>query len=96
MIEYISFEILKFAIFFFFHPFLSPGFKLFILSWGIAISDVVVVSGEQQRDSAMHVHAFMLLQTPLPFRLAHNTEQSSLCYIVGSCWLSILNVAACT
>ena len=93
MIEYISLEICQF---FFFYPFLSPGFKLFILSWGIAINDVVVVSGEQQRDSARHVHAFILLQTPLPFRLAHNTEQSSLCYTVGSCWLSILNIAACT
>ena len=34
--------------------------------------------------------------TPLPFRLPHNIEQSSLCYAVDSCWLSILNIAVCT
>ena len=32
-----------------------------------------------------------LPQTPLPSRLLHNIEQSSLCYTVGPCWLSILN-----
>ena len=35
-------------------------------------------------------------QTPLPPRLPHNIEQSSLCYTVGPCWLSILNRAVCT
>ena len=33
---------------------------------------------------------------PSPLRLPHNTEQSSLCYTVGPCWLSILNMAVCT
>ena len=31
---------------------------------------------------------------PLPSRLPPNTEQSSLCYKVGHCWLFILNIAA--
>ena len=31
-------------------------------------------------------------QIPLPSRLPRNTEQSSLCYTVGICWLTILNV----
>ena len=31
----------------------------------------------------------------LPSRLPHNTEQSSLCYTVGSYWLSILNIVVC-
>ena len=31
-----------------------------------------------------------------PSRLPHNTEQSSLCYTAGPCWLSILNTAVCT
>ena len=35
-------------------------------------------------------------QTPLPSRLPHNIEQSSPCYTVGPCWLSILNTAVCT
>ena len=36
------------------------------------------------------------IQTPLPSRLPHNIEQSSLCYIVDPCWLFILNIAVCT
>ena len=36
-----------------------------------------------------------LPQTPLSSRLPHNTEQSSVCYIAGTCWLSILNIAMC-
>ena len=34
--------------------------------------------------------------TPLPSRLPHNIEQSSMCYTVDPCWLSILNLAMCT
>ena len=37
--------------------------KLFILYWGVAINNVVIVSGAQQRDSTVHVHAPKL---PLP------------------------------
>ena len=54
-----------------------------------------MVSGGQQRDSAIHIHGSFLPQTPLPSRLPHNTEQSSLCYTVGPCWFSILNMAVC-
>jgi len=39
---------------------------------------VVIVSGGQQRDSAIHSHVSILPQTPLPSRLPHNIEQSSL------------------
>ena len=31
-----------------------------------------------------------------PSRLPHNIEQSCLCYRVGPCWLSMLNIAVCT
>ena len=57
------------------------------------INRVVTVSGGQQRGSAIHIHVSFLPQTPLPSRLPHNTEQSSLCYTVGPCWLPILNIA---
>ena len=40
------------------------------------------VSGELQRDSAVHIHVSILLQTPLPSRLPHSTEQSSMCYTI--------------
>ena len=40
------------------------------------INNIVVVSGEQQRDSAIHIHGPLLPQTLLPSRLAHNIEQS--------------------
>ena len=53
----------------------------------------MIGSGGQQRDSAMHTHVSILPQTPLPSRLPHNIEQSSLCYTVGPSWLSILNIA---
>ena len=38
----------------------------------------MVVSGEQQRNSAIHVHVSILPQTPLPSRLSYNIEQSSM------------------
>ena len=60
------------------------------------INNVVMVSGEQQRDSAIHTHVSILPQTHLPSRLPQNIEQSSLCYTVGPCRLSILNIAVCT
>ena len=56
------------------------------------MNNVVVISGEQQRDSAIHIHASILPQTPLPSRLLDNIEQSSLGYTIGPCWLSILNI----
>ena len=45
-------------------------------------SNVVIVSGEQGRDSAMHIHVSILPQIPLPSKPPHNIEQSSLCYIL--------------
>ena len=42
------------------------------------MDSVVIVSGGQQRDSAIHSHVSILPQTPLPSRLPHNIEQSSL------------------
>ena len=56
----------------------------------------MIVSHEQQRDSAIHVHVSILPQIPLLSRLPHNIEQNSLCYIVTPRWLSILNIAVCT
>ena len=40
--------------------------------------NVVIVSGGQQRDSAIHIHVPILPQTPLPARLPHNIGQTSL------------------
>ena len=36
----------------------------------------MIVSGGQQRDSAMRVHVSILLQIPLPPRLPYDIEQS--------------------
>ena len=49
------------------------------------INNAVVVSGEEQRVSAIRAHTSILPQTPIPSRLAHNTEEGSLCdtYTVG-------------
>ena len=62
----------------------------------LLINNVVIVSGAQQRNSALHIHVATLPQTPLPSRLPHNIEQSSLCYRVGPCQLSILYIAVYT
>ena len=43
----------------------------------------------------IHTHVSILLQTPLSSRLQHNIEQSSLCYTVGPCCLSILYIVVC-
>ena len=47
------------------------------------INNVVIVSDELQRDSAIHIHVSILPQSPLPSRLPHNFERSFLCYTVG-------------
>ena len=75
-------------------PFNLFNFLFYIGVW--QINNVVIISGAQQSDSVIHIRVSILPQTPLPCRLPHNTEQSSLCYTVGPCWLSILNIAVCT
>ena len=48
----------------------------------------------------LHIHVSTRFQflSPIifPFTLLHNIEQSSLYYIVGPCWLSMLHIAVCT
>ena len=63
--------------------------KLFYIGVQL-INNVVLVSGVQQSDSVIHIHVSILFQILLPIRLLQNIEQSSLCYAVGPCWLSIL------
>ena len=60
----------------------SPNFKLFILYWGVADNNVVMVSGEQRAEVLSHTDR--CIQAPLPARLAHNSEQSSMCYPIDS------------
>ena len=45
------------------------------------------------RKAHLCMHVSILPQTPLPSRLPHNIEQSSMCYTVSPCWLSILKIA---
>ena len=52
----------------------------------------MLVSGIEQSGSIMHMHVSILSQILVAFRLLHNIEQSFLCYAVGPCWLSILNI----
>ena len=59
----------------------------------------MILAGEHQRASAIHVQVSVSLQTTLPSALPHDIEQSSLCYTAGPYCFSILNVAlwwACT
>ena len=56
----------------------------------------MLVLGIPQSDSVILIHIYVPIpfQILFPFRLLHNIEQSSLCHMVGSCWLSILNTAS--
>ena len=65
-------------------------FKFLVYIGAQLINNVVLVSGVRQSDSVEHIHVSILFQILFPFRLLQNIEQSSLCYTVGPCWLSIL------
>ena len=43
-----------------------------------------------------YIYIYILFQILFPFKLLQSIEQSSLCYTVGPCWLSILNIAVGT
>ena len=68
-----------------FSPTEPPGKPRFVLRYSQLTNNVVTVSGEQQRDSAIHIRISILPQTPLPFRMPHNLEHSSGCYRNVSC-----------
>ena len=46
--------------------------------------------------SIVRTHVSILFQILFPVKLLQNIEQNFLCYTVGPCWLSILNIAVCT
>ena len=69
----------------------------FLFCTGVQLMDNIgIVSGEQGRDSATHIHVSVLPLTPLPSMFLHSIEQSFMCYTVGPCWLFISNIAVCT
>ena len=55
---------------------------------------MLLISGEQWGDSDTHIYVSILPQTPLPSRMPHNIEQSSMYYTAGL-WLFILNITEC-
>ena len=68
--------------FFRFHLFFPQTLNFLFCIRVYTVNNVVVVSGEQRRDSAIHIHVSILPQVPFSFRLPHNIEQSSLCCTV--------------
>ena len=46
----------------------------FVLGYSQLTTDAGIVSGEQQRDSAIHIHESILPQTPFPSRLANSID----------------------
>ena len=70
-------------------------FILFILYWSIADLKCCDSFRWTTRGPSHTFTLSILPQTPLPSRLPHNVDQSSLCYTVRPCWLSILNIAEC-
>ena len=74
----------------------SVPFSKFLFYVGVQlINNVLSVSGVQESVSVIHIHVSILFQILFPFRLLQNIEQSSPCYTVGSCCLSILDVIVC-
>ena len=60
------------------------------------INNAVIVLGEQQWGlSHTYTCVHSTPNSPL-FRLSYSIDQSSMCHLVGPCWLSILNIAVCT
>ena len=51
-----------------------------VLGYSLLTNNVVIVSGEQCRDSAIRILESILFQSLLSFRLPYNIEESSLCY----------------
>ena len=49
------------------------------------MNNVVIVLGAQQSESAIHKHVYIFPQNSVPFKVAHNIKQSSLCFTVGPC-----------
>jgi len=45
--------------------------------------------GRKESDTTEWLHTSIRFQILFPYRLLQNIEYNSLCYIVGSCWLSI-------
>ena len=45
----------------------------------------------QEYSKVIQLYVCILFQIPFLLRLLQNIEQTSLCYAVGPCWLSILN-----
>ena len=58
------------------------------------INNVVTVSGGEQ-GTQPHINTYPF-SPRLPSRLPHNNKQSSTCYIVSPCGLSIFNISAQT
>ena len=76
--------------------FISYCFKFLIYIGLSPINNIMIVSGGQQRDST-NTYTWIHSPSNTPhIHGAQSVEQSSLCYTVGPCWLSILNTAVCT
>ena len=71
----------------------SNFLKKLLFCIGVQLTNnAVLISGVQKSNSVVHIHVAVIFQILFPYRLLQSTEQSSLCYTVGSCWLSIVNI----
>ena len=55
----------------------------------------IYMHAHTHRYTHTHTHIPILFQIIFPLKLLYNIKQSSLCYMVGPCCLSILNIAVC-
>ena len=57
-----------------------------------AENHAVLASGDQQRDSIIHIHVSVLFQDLFLFRFLQTTLHHFLCYAVGPCSLSVVSI----
>ena len=75
-------------------PFFSYIFFNFFLVKVQLIYSVVLISAVQQSDSVIFVYTFFF-NVLFRYGLSQDIEYSFLCYTLGPCFLSILNVMVC-
>ena len=93
---FITLLVYSFYLFYFF-CFLGFFFTFYflIINFFIGVQflyNAVSVSAVQQSESAICIHIYPLFWISFPFRSPQSTEQSSLCYTVGSHQLSVLYI----
>ena len=92
--SFLSLVTICFKVCFVWNKYCYPGFLSFFLIEVYLIYNVMPISAVQQSDSVTDIYTFFLKYS-FPLWFTQEIGYSSLCYTVGPCCLSILNVIVC-